>query len=156
MDVLNLDAIVCVFDQLIYSMASKIKWKEPLKFEWCLLLTGIFGLHMVFMSILKNRFGNVGLGDALVQSSIVADGSVDSVLHRKSYNRSIRLYKLYYEALNWFLFKQLEGEAPEMYKEYSRHAYQIEVSNCFSTAIWTLELNWVLLTSVYKDFGLVI
>ena len=100
MDVLNLDAIVCVFDQLIYSMASKIKWKEPLKFERCLLLTGIFGLHMVIMSILKNRFGNVGLGDALVQSSIVADGSVDSVLHRKSYNRSIRLYKLYYEALN--------------------------------------------------------
>ena len=77
MDVPNLDAIVCVFDQAIYSKACKIKWKEPLTFQRCILM-GIFHLHMVFMNILNKRFGDAGLRDALAQSSIVAEGSVDS------------------------------------------------------------------------------
>ena len=89
MDVLNLDAIVCVFDQAIYGKACEIKWKESLKFQRCMLMMGIFHLHMVFMSILNKRFGNAGLRDALVQSSIVAEGSVDSTLGGKSYNRGI-------------------------------------------------------------------
>ena len=38
----------------------------------------IFHLYTVFMSILNKRFGDADLGDALVQSSIVAEGSVDS------------------------------------------------------------------------------
>ena len=126
MDVLNLDAIVCVFDEAIYGKACEIKWKESLKFQRCMLMMGIFHLHMVFMSILNKRFGNAGLRDALVQSSIVAEGSVDSALHGKSYNRGIRLYKIYYEALNRLLLKQLEDEAPEMYKEFSSHVDQTD------------------------------
>ena len=73
---------------------------------------------MAFMSILNTRFGDAGLQNALVQSSIVAEGSVDSALHGKSYNRGIRLHKIYYEALNRLLLKHLEDEAPEMYKEF--------------------------------------
>ena len=129
MDVLSLDPILCVFHQPIYSKACKIKWKEPLKFQWCILMRGIFHLHIVFMSILKMRFGDTALQDALVQSSIVAEGSVDSTLCGKSCNRSIRLYKIYYEALNCLLLKQLEDEAPEMYKEFSSHVDQTDTMN---------------------------
>ena len=84
---------------------------------------------MVFMSILNTRFGDAGLQNALVQSSIVAEGSVDSALHGKSYNRGIRLYKIYYEALNRLLLKQLEDEAPKMYKEFSSHVDQTDTMN---------------------------
>ena len=115
MDVLNLDPTVCVFDQPIYSKACKIKSKEPLKFRRCILMRGIFHLHMTSMSILNKRFGDAGLQDALVQSSIFAGGSVDSALLGKSCNCSIRFCKIYYEALNRLLLKQLEDEAPEMY-----------------------------------------
>ena len=103
MDALNLDAIVRVFDQAIYSKAYKIKWKELLKFQRCILMMGFFHLHMVFLSILNKRFGDAGLRDAFVQSSIVAEGSVDSALYGKRYNRGIPLYKSYYEALNKLL-----------------------------------------------------
>ena len=94
MDVLNLDAIVCVFNQVIYSKACEIKWKQPLKFQRCILMMGIFHQHMIFMSTLNKRFGDARLRHALVQSSIVAESSVDSALYAKSYNRFIRLYKI--------------------------------------------------------------
>ena len=93
------------------------------------MMMGIFHQYLEFMSILNGRFGDAGLLDALVQSSIVAEGSVDSALRGKSYNRGIRLYKTYYEALYRLLLNQLENEAPEMYKEFSSHADQTDTMN---------------------------
>ena len=107
-EALNLDVIVCVFDQAIYSKACEIKWREPEKFKCCVLMMGIFHLLMVYMSILNKRFGDAGLRDALVQSSIIAEGSVESALCGKSYNRGVRLYKVFYEALNRLLLTQLD------------------------------------------------
>ena len=171
MDALNLYAIVCVFDQAIYSKACKIKWKNSkgklLKFQRCILMMGIFHLHMVFVSKLNKRFGDAGLRDALVQSSIVAEGSVDSALYGKSYNRGIPLHKDYYEALNNLLLKQAEEEAPKMYKEFSSHVDQTDTMNTarfealksestfeqLFNSYFNVRINWVLLTSVYKDFG---
>ena len=129
MGVLNLDAIVCVFDQAMYKKACEIKWKEPLKFQRCVLMMEIFHLHMVFMSILNKWFGDTGPRDALVQSSIVAEGSVDPALRGESYNRDIRLYKIYYESLNRLLLKHLEDEAPETYKEFPNHVDQTDTMN---------------------------
>ena len=94
---LHLVSLVCVFDQPIYSKACEIKWKEPAKFKACLLMIGMFHLIMVYMSILNKRFSSAGMRDALVQSSIVAEGSVNSAVTGKSYNRGIRLYKIFYE-----------------------------------------------------------
>ena len=93
------------------------------------MMMGIFQLHLEFMSILNRRFGDAGLRDALVQSSIVAERSVDSALRGKSYNRGIRLCKTYYEVLNRLLLKQLEDERLEMYKEFSSHFDYTETMN---------------------------
>lgn len=111
-EALNLDVIVCVFDQAIYSKACEIKWREPEKFKNCVLMMGIFHLLMVYMSILNKRFGDAGLRDALVQSSIIAEGSVESALCGKGYKRGIRLYKVFYEALNRLLLSQLDEVVP--------------------------------------------
>ena len=94
---LHFVSLIYVFDQAIYSKACEIKWKEPAKFKLCFLMMGIFYLIMVYVSILKKRFGSAGMRDALVQSQIVADGSVDSALRGESNNRGIRLYKIFYE-----------------------------------------------------------
>ena len=99
MDSLKIVSIVCVFDQAIYSKACEIKWKEKIKFKNCVIMMGIFHLLMMFMGILNKRFGDAGLRDAIVQSSIIAEGSVDSALKGKAYNRGIRVYKLFYESL---------------------------------------------------------
>ena len=98
-DQLHLVSIVCVFDQAIYSKACEIKWKEAEKFQNCVLMLGIFHLLMMYMGILNKRFSDAGLKDALIQSSIIAAGSIDSALRGKCYNRGVRLYKTAYESL---------------------------------------------------------
>ena len=95
---LHKDAVVCVFNQALYSKACEIKWRKPEKIKCCVLMMGIFHLLMVYMTILNKQFGDVGLGDALLQSSIIAEGLVEAALFRKSYNRGVRLYKVFYEA----------------------------------------------------------
>ena len=92
-------SIVCVFDQAIYSKACQIKWKEPEKFQSCLLMMGIFHTLMIFMQVLFKRFGDAGMKDVLIQSSVIAEGSIESALRGKCYNRGIRLYKNFYEDL---------------------------------------------------------
>ena len=54
---------------------------------------------MTYMHILQKRFADAGLRDALIQSAVIAEGSVDSALRGKSYNRGVRMYKLFYEVL---------------------------------------------------------
>ena len=96
---LRLTSIVCVFDQAIYAKAIEIKWKEPEKFRCCVVMMGMFHLLMVYMAILHKRFADAGLKDTIIQSGMTAEGSIETALKGKHYNRGVRLYKIFYEAL---------------------------------------------------------
>ena len=97
-----------IFDQAIYSKAAEIKWREPEKFANCVLMMGIFHLLMTYMNILSKRFSDAGLCDTLLQSSVVAEGSIHRALSGKQYNRGICLYKLFYEALIRLLLSDID------------------------------------------------
>ena len=73
---------------------------------------GIFHLLMVYMSLLNKWFGDARLRDALVSSSTIAEDLVKAALCGKSYNRGVRLYKVFYEALNRLLLSQLDEVLP--------------------------------------------
>ena len=60
---LNLKSIVCVFDQSIFANATVIKWKEPTKFHYCLIIHTI----MMFMAVICKRFKDAGLRDLVIQ-----------------------------------------------------------------------------------------
>ena len=77
---LKLSSVVCVFDQAIYSMAIEIKWKEKVKFKNTVLMMRMFHTIMVYMHILSKRFSDAGLCDVLIQSDIIAEGSIDKTL----------------------------------------------------------------------------
>ena len=96
---LNLNSIVCVFDQSIFAKGMEIKWKEPTKFQNCLIMLGTFHAIMMFMAVIYKRFKDVGLRDLVIQLGLLAEGSVDQALSGKMYNRGVRVYKLTYEAL---------------------------------------------------------
>ena len=53
----------------------------------------------MYMAMLNKRFADAGLRDALIQSAIIVEGSADAALRGKQYNRGVRLYKIFYEAL---------------------------------------------------------
>ena len=112
-DSLHLTSIVCVFDQAIYARAAEIKWKEPQKFKRCVPMMGMFHTTMMYMSILSNRFKYAGLRDLLIQSSVIAEGSIDRALCGKMYKRGIRMYKLAYEALTRLLLQCVDEKVDD-------------------------------------------
>ena len=54
---------------------------------------------MCFLGVIGKRFQDGGLRDILIESNIVAEGSINGVLSGKHYNRSIRSMKIIYEAI---------------------------------------------------------
>ena len=61
---------------------------------------------MMFLGIIGKRYKDAGLKDVLVQSELIAEGSVDKALSGKMYNRSVRCHKIVYEALYRLFLKK--------------------------------------------------
>ena len=59
-----------------------------------------------FQGIIGKRFRDAGLRDLAVESEVIAEGSVDSVIDRHQYNRGICLHKLVYESLQHLVWKR--------------------------------------------------
>ena len=78
-------------------------------------MLGIFHLLMMYIGILNKRFSDTGLKDALIKSSIIAEGPIDSALRGKCYNRGVRLYETTYEScLRLVLMKVMTDLSPEI------------------------------------------
>ena len=77
---LEIDKLVCVYDQAIYVKAMEIQLKEPDKFSSLFLMMGTFPILLMFLGIIGTRFKDAGMRDVYIQSKIVSEGSVDSVL----------------------------------------------------------------------------
>lgn len=92
---LNLEEVIVVMDQAIYAKAQEVVWKKSEEFNNVVLRLGTFHTTMTFMSVI----GDAGLSDILVQSGIVAAGSVSGVLEGHKYNRSLRTHKIVMEAM---------------------------------------------------------
>ena len=77
---LKLKAVACVFDQAFYAKAMEAFWKHEAQFEGLVIMMGGFHLLMIMLAITGSRFADAVLRDVAVQSGIIAEGSVDSVL----------------------------------------------------------------------------
>ena len=62
-----------------------------------------------FMAVIGKRFKDAGLQEILVESKVVAQGSVAAVLEGRHYNRALRAHKLVWEALSRLRWKQFES-----------------------------------------------
>ena len=78
-DQLNVKPIACVYDQAIYAKAYQIKCKEQEKFQDLFLMMGTFHIILTFLAVISSRFKDAGLHHILIQSSVVAEGSVDTM-----------------------------------------------------------------------------
>ena len=95
---LCLETIVEVMNQALYPKAAEITWKED-QCAKIVLRMGTFHTICNAMAILEKRFGDGGLKDILIESQIVAEGSVGEVAYGMHYNRAVRAHKYMYEAL---------------------------------------------------------
>ncbi|XP_066917320.1 uncharacterized protein [Clytia hemisphaerica] len=116
-DQLNVKSIVCVYDQAIYAKAYQIKCKEPEKFKSVFLMMGTFHIIMTFLAVLATRFKDAGLKDLVIQSVLVAEGSVDTMFSgSRAYKRAVRAYKILYEAFSRLLLEKFKKEHPKTVK----------------------------------------
>ena len=59
--------------------------------------------------VIGTSFGDAGLRELAIESDAIAEGSVERVLNGKNYNRSLRLHKVFFEALMILLFNSFES-----------------------------------------------
>ena len=111
---LKVKSIVCVYDQAIYAKAYQIKCKEPEKFKSVFLMMGTFHIIMTFLAVMASRFKDAGLKDLVIQSALVAEGSVDTMFSgSRAYKRAVRVYKILYEAFSRLLLEKFKKEHPK-------------------------------------------
>ena len=116
-ETLHVDDIVCVFDQALYAKAAEVAWKHQEQFNMIVLRMGVFHTLCNLLSIIGKRFSDAGLRDIAVESGVIAEGSITSVLDGRKYNRGIRLHKIIYESLMRLAWQEfypwLEENHPE-------------------------------------------
>ena len=79
-------------------------------------MLSIFHIIMIFLGVIGKRFADVGLKDLLIQSGVVAEGSIDKSLCGKQYNRSVRSVKLVYKAFSRILLEMLHEQYENKYE----------------------------------------
>ena len=86
-DVLHLAIVVLVFDQAIYAEAQKIIWEDDTD-EWKkrLVRLGAFHTKMSYLVCIGIRYKDAGLADTIIESGLVASGSVKGVMNGHHYN----------------------------------------------------------------------
>ena len=98
-DKLNMEQMVVVFDQALYSKAQQIRWKDSMLQRRLIPRMGEFHTCMAFMATIGKMFKFSGLEDILIEARTVAPGSINGVVSGHMFNRALRSHKLLYEAL---------------------------------------------------------
>ena len=97
--ILAIEEVICVFEQALYAKAAEVIWKQLQQCSHTVLRLGVFHTICTALAVIGKRFENVGLRDVAIESGIIAEGSVGSVLDGKQYNRGVRLHNIKHEAL---------------------------------------------------------
>ncbi|XP_070548281.1 uncharacterized protein [Ptychodera flava] len=103
---LRLQSVVLNMDLAIYSKAQEIRWQNEEYTQRLILRLGEFHTAMSFLSAIGKRFRDAGLEDIMIESGILAQGSVNGVMSGHHYNRSVRCHKLVAEAMHRLRFNE--------------------------------------------------
>eukprot|EP00057_Strongylocentrotus_purpuratus_P021683 XP_011676157.1 PREDICTED: uncharacterized protein LOC105444073 [Strongylocentrotus purpuratus] len=98
-DALKQESVVLVFDQAIYSKAQQIRWVNEIFRKRIVIRLGAFHTALSMLACIGKRFGDAGLENLMIESNIVAQGSINGVISGHHYNRSIRAHKCIMEAM---------------------------------------------------------
>ena len=77
---LNLPHIVLVMNQAICAKAQQIRWGDPVLRQKLVVRLSEFHTTMPFLAVIGKRSRDAGLEDILIESGVVAQGSINGVL----------------------------------------------------------------------------
>lgn len=116
-DSMDIPSVVVVFDQAIYCKAQMIRWNDAALQDRLLIRLGEFHTIMSFLAAMGKRFEKSGLEDLLVESEVVAVGSLKGVMNGHMYNRAMRAHKILFEALGILQWKEFLATCSDEQRE---------------------------------------
>jgi hypothetical protein len=138
-DTMNCPSVIVVFDQAIYCKAQMIRWSDDSLQDRLFLRLGEFHTIMSFLATIGKRFEKSGLEDLLVESQIVAVGSLKGVISGHMYNRAMRAHKLVFEALGILQWREFIDSCSDEQKERVNSASNLLLQRLLSSE--TLSCN---------------
>ncbi|PIK44379.1 hypothetical protein BSL78_18773 [Apostichopus japonicus] len=112
-DSLGQDVMVLVFDQAIYAKAQQIRWRDETLKQRLVIRLGMFHTKMAYLACIGKRYKDAGLSDILIESGVIALGSINGVMNGHHYNRSMRAHKLMHDALRNLQWEAYIESVPE-------------------------------------------
>ncbi|CAG2218923.1 unnamed protein product [Mytilus edulis] len=76
------------FDQQLYAIAKQVEWAMPETFKTHIIRLGGFHTLSCFIASIGKLWGDGGLKDLLIDSSVYAAGTVDQMMCGKQFNRA--------------------------------------------------------------------
>ena len=100
------------------------------------LMMGTFHIILNYLAVISTRFKDAGLRDIIVQSMIVAEGSVDTMFSgTRAYKRAVRVYKILYEAIFRLLLEEYEANNPNCCEKMDEYIQNLDEASNFNTML---------------------
>ena len=140
---LNQDSAVAVVDQPVYAKALEVIWKRSDEFRSVVLRMGSFHICCTVLALIGKRFDGSGLQDLLVESGVVAEGSLPGAMNGKHYNRGVRVHKLLMEALvrlqleqflDWYMMQEREEDENVNFEDLRTQVQRLHTTGCDPSA----------------------
>ena len=96
------------FDQQLSAIAKQLEWAKQDTFKTHILRLGGFHTMLCFVAAIGKLWGDGGLKDLLIESSVYATGSVEQMMTGKQFNSAVRALPLVYEALSSLSWLRLD------------------------------------------------
>ena len=105
-------------------------------------MMGTFHIILTFLAIIAARFKDAGLRDVVIQSMVVAEGSVGTMFTgTRAYKRAVRVYKILYEAVSRMLLKIFERAYPAKSEALQKLLERVDDSSDFNRLASSEELQ---------------
>lgn len=82
---------------------AEIVWKTPDQYRGIVLRMGTFHTICNLLCVIEKRFRDASFRDVAVEAGVIAEGSIDSGLDGRQYNREVRFHKIVCESLQGLL-----------------------------------------------------
>ena len=105
-------------------------------------MMGTFHIILTFLAVIAARFKDAGLRDVVIQSMVVAEGSVDTMFTgTRAYKRAVRVYKILYETFSRILLEKFERAYPAQSEAMQNLLENVDDSSDFNRLASSEELQ---------------
>ena len=109
----NQQYVITTFDLGVCMKAYPLLWNNPKRYEKHIVLNGTFHLVCAYLKMVGKKMDGSGLSDILLETGLIASGSLQGVISGKHYDRAMHCHKTMLECLERLLLEQYMAHQDE-------------------------------------------